>query len=121
VFNKNLLARINRELGDNFDLSRFEHVALHNARERRIEMHLRSLENQTVCVEGVNFRTTLRPDETIRTERCHKYRRREAWEMAERTGFNCVAQWLDHEWAFAESLFVAADARRACHIGKGPR
>ena len=55
VFNRNLLARINRELGGNFDLSRFEHVALYNARERRIEMHLRSVEGQTVSIEGASF------------------------------------------------------------------
>ena len=52
AFNRNLLARINRELGGDFDLSRFEHVALYNARERRIEMHLRSTETQTVTVDG---------------------------------------------------------------------
>jgi L-histidine Nalpha-methyltransferase len=118
LFNKNLLARINRELAGNFDLSQFEHVALHNARERRIEMHLRSLENQIVSIEGVNIRTTLRRDETIWTESCHKYGRREAWEMAQRTGFNCVAQWLDHEWPFAENLFVVVDAPRANQIGE---
>jgi len=107
VFNKNLLARINRELGGNFDLARFEHVALPNARERRIEMHLRSLENQTVSIEGADFRTTFRRDETIWTESCHKYGPREAGEMAERTGFGCVAQYLDDEWAFAENLLLA--------------
>ena len=107
MFNKNLLARINRELGGNFDLARFEHVALPNARERRIEMHLRSLENQTVSIEGADFRTTFRRDETIWTESCHKYGPREAGEMAERTGFGCVAQYLDDEWAFAENLLLA--------------
>jgi len=105
VFNRNLLARINRELGGNFDLSRFEHVALYNARERRIEMHLRSVERQTVSIEGRNF--TFDRDETIWTESCHKYGRHEAREMAERTGFECVAQWMDDEWGFAESLLVA--------------
>ena len=55
VFNRNLLARINRELGGDFDLARFEHVALYNARERRIEMHLRSTESQTVSIEGAQF------------------------------------------------------------------
>jgi dimethylhistidine N-methyltransferase len=105
VFNRNLLARINRELGGNFDLSRFEHVALYNARERRIEMHLRSVEKQTVSIEGANF--TFQRDETIWTESCHKYARHEAAEMASRTGFNCVAQWVDPEWAFAENLFIA--------------
>jgi len=107
MFNRNLLARINRELGGDFDLARFEHVALYNPRERRIEMHLRSVETQTVTIEGANFRTTLRRDETIWTESCHKYGKAEAPQMAERTGFECVAQWVDEEWAFAENLFVA--------------
>jgi dimethylhistidine N-methyltransferase len=105
LFNRNLLARVNRELGGNFDLARFEHVALYNARERRIEMHLRSVESQTVSIEGANF--TFDRDETIWTESCHKYGRHEARKMAERTGFECVAQWMDEEWAFAENLFVA--------------
>jgi dimethylhistidine N-methyltransferase len=104
VFNGNLLGRINRELGGDFDLSRFEHVALYNARERRVEMHLRSVESQTVCVDGATF--AFRRDETIWTESCHKYGRHEALQMAERTGFKCVAQWVDEEWAFAENLFT---------------
>ena len=107
VFNRNLLARINRELGGDFDLARFEHVALYNASERRIEMHLRSVETQTVTIKEANFRTTLQRDETIWTESCHKYRKTEVPQMAERTGFECVAQWVDEEWAFAENLFVA--------------
>jgi len=105
AFNRNLLARINRELGGNFDLSRFEHVALFNSRERRIEMHLRSTEDQTVSIENAKF-TFLR-DETIWTESCHKYGRREPADMADRTGFKCVEQWVDAQWQFAESLFVA--------------
>ncbi len=105
AFNRNLLARINRELGGNFDLSRFEHAALYNARERRIEMHLRSIDSQIVTIEETRF--TFRSDETIWTESCHKYARNEPPEMARRTGFECMAQWVDAEWAFAENLFVA--------------
>ncbi len=105
AFNRNLLARINRELGGDFDLSRFEHVALYNARERRIEMHLRSMEAQTVTIDETSF--TFRRDETIWTESCHKYARYDPLEMALRTGFECVAQWVDVEWGFAENLFVA--------------
>jgi dimethylhistidine N-methyltransferase len=105
VFNRNVLARINRELGGDFDLARFEHVALYSGQERRIEMHLRSIESQTVSIGSANF--TFQRDETIWTESCHKYGRHEAPEMADRTGFECVAQWVDEEWAFAENLFVA--------------
>jgi uncharacterized SAM-dependent methyltransferase len=105
AFNHNLLARINRELGGNFDLSRFEHIALYNGRERRIEMHLRSIETQVVTIEEARF--TFQKDETIWTESCHKYRMDEPLEMARRNGFECVEQWVDAEWAFAENLFVA--------------
>ncbi len=105
AFNRNLLARINRELEGNFDLSEFEHVALYNARERRIEMHLRSLQRQTVKIDGATF--VLQRDETICTEFCHKYAANEVPEMAERTGFECVGQWFDKEWGFAESLLNA--------------
>jgi L-histidine N-alpha-methyltransferase len=106
AFNRNLLARINRELAGDFDLSRFEHVALYNAQARRVEMHLRSLENQTVTIDDVAF--SFLCDETIWTESCHKYGKNEPLEMARRTGFECVAQWVDAEWPFAENLFVAA-------------
>jgi dimethylhistidine N-methyltransferase len=105
AFNRNLLARINCELGGDFDLSHFEHVAHYNARERRIEMHLRSTEAQTVAIDGTSF--NFERDETIWTESCHKYRQGEPPEMARRTGFECAAQWLDAEWPFAENLFVA--------------
>ena len=105
AFNRNLLARINRELGGDFDLSRFEHVALYNAQARRIEMHLRSLENQTVTIEDVAF--SFLCDETIWTESCHKFGRNEPAEMAKRAGFKCVEQWVDVEWPFAENLLVA--------------
>jgi L-histidine Nalpha-methyltransferase len=107
AFNKNLLARINRDLGGDFDLTRFEHVALHNPRERRIEMHLRSLEDQTISIEAANLRANIRRDETIWTESCHKYTRHELPGIAVRCGFDCAAQWLDEEWAFAENLFIA--------------
>ena len=105
AFNRNLLARINSELGADFDLCKFEHVALYNARQRRIEMHLRSVENQIVTIEEIPF--TFRSDETIWTECCHKYAMDEPPAMAQRTGFECVEQWLDAEWQFAENLFVA--------------
>jgi len=105
AFNRNLLARINRELQGDFDLTRFEHVAHYNARERRIEMHLRSVQAQTVTIDKTSY--TLRSDETIWTESCHKYGKNEPLEMARRTGFECVAQWMNSEWQFADNLFVA--------------
>jgi len=107
AFNLNLLARINRELGADFDLSSFRHQARWNRVERRIEMHLRSMCRQTVHVPGASLRFMLDEDETIWTESSHKYQAEEIPEMAERTGFRCDGQWIDREWPFAQNLLIA--------------
>ncbi len=108
AFNLNLLARINRELGGDFALRNFAHDARWNARERRIEMHLRSTKAQTVTIRAADFTCTLQGGETIWTEACHKYRVEEIPGMASRAGFVCEAQWVDSEWPFAENLWLAA-------------
>lgn len=108
AFNMNLLARINRELEGTFNLSKFRHLALYNASKRRVEMHLRSLALQTVRVPGAGIQVTFRKGETIWTESSHKYRPEDPIEMADRTGFHCVAQWFDGEWPFAQNLFIPA-------------
>ena len=106
AFNLNLLARINRELGGDFVLSRFRHRARYNEKEHRIEMHLESLEDQTVAI-GHDFRATLNRGETIWTESSYKFRSEDLIALAERTRFHCEAQWIDKEWPFAQSLFRA--------------
>ncbi|HEV2522136.1 MAG TPA: L-histidine N(alpha)-methyltransferase [Candidatus Acidoferrales bacterium] len=107
AFNLNLLARINRELGADFDLAEFHHEARYNSIERRVEMHLRSLRNQTVTIPKSGCRVSFLKGETIWTESSHKYRAGEISEMARRSGFRCDAQWVDTEWPFAESLLFA--------------
>lgn len=107
AFNLNLLARMNRELGADFDLSAFRHEARWNAAERRIEMHLRSLRQQTVEIPAAGLRVRLREYETIWTESSHKYKAAEVFEMAARTGFRCEGQWIDEEWPFAQNLLIA--------------
>ncbi len=107
AFNLNLLARINRELGANFDLSCFQHEARWNYADRRIEMHLRSTRRQTVRIAAASLRVILDEDETIWTESSHKYKAEEIPEMAARTGFRCDAQWIDEEWPFAQNLLIA--------------
>jgi L-histidine Nalpha-methyltransferase len=106
AFNLNLLARINRELDADFDLSSFRHEARWNAVERRIEMHLRSTRRQCVRIPAANLRLMLSPEETIWTESSHKYRPEEVVRMAERTGFRCDGQWIDEEWPFAQNLLI---------------
>src|SRR5580658_10150520 len=69
AFNLNLLARINRELGADFDLLQFEHEARYDECERRVEMHLRSKALQRVTIQAAGQRFSLREGETIWTER----------------------------------------------------
>jgi L-histidine N-alpha-methyltransferase len=106
AFNLNLLARINRELGADFDLRNFRHEARYNDTERRIEMHLRSETTQTVNIRAADFQLTLRAGETIWTESSHKFGLAEVQRLARATGFVCVEQWVDPEWPFAENLLT---------------
>ncbi len=71
AFNLNLLARINRELGADFDLKAFKHKAIYNARDGRIEMHLVSSREQSVKIQG--RRIPFRAGESIHTENSYKY------------------------------------------------
>jgi dimethylhistidine N-methyltransferase len=107
AFNLNILAAINRDLDADFDLAKFEHLAPYNAQERRIEMHLRSRISHSVEIRGAGLTVAFGAGETIWTESCHKFDRREVWEMAPRAGFHSKAQWVDPEWLFAETLWVA--------------
>lgn len=107
AFNKNLLARINRELGGDFDLANFEHIVRWDETERRIEMHLRSKVWQRVTIRKAGFRFYLREGETIWTESSHKYDPREVVRMGECSGYRCAGQWFDSEWPLAQNLFFA--------------
>ena len=106
AFNRNYLARINRELGGDFDLARWAHKAIWNGGERRIEMHLVSSVAQTVTIRAARLRVDFAAGETIWTESSHKYTAREVRAVAGRTGYRCEAQWCDPEWPFAQSLLV---------------
>jgi L-histidine Nalpha-methyltransferase len=107
AFNLNLLARINRELGANFDLRAFRHEARYNTVHQRIEMHLRSMRDQIVTIPRSGCTVSFLKGETIWTESSHKYRAEAIPAMAQRNGFRCDSQWIDAEWPFAESLLIA--------------
>ncbi len=107
AFNLNLLARINRELEGNFDLSHFEHVAKINYKSRSVEMHLRSTRRQIVDIPVASVTVEFLQGETIWTESSHKYSPDEVVQMARTAGFRCDVQWIDDEWPFAENLLVA--------------
>jgi L-histidine Nalpha-methyltransferase len=107
AFNLNLLGRINRELGGEFDLRRFEHTARFNESTNSIEMHLRSKCAQTVNIEACGCAIDFRAGETIWTESSHKYAPDGIAQLAHASGFAQKAQWTDEKWPFANSLFVA--------------
>ena len=92
AFNLNVLARINRELGGDFDLTAFRHRAVWNPIESRMEMHLVSLKDQVATVAGrvVSFTA----DETIHTENSYKYRPELFSELAVTAGWRVVEQWF---------------------------
>jgi len=107
AFNLNLLGRMNRELGANFNLREFAHEARFNQEESRIEMHLRSKITQTVEIEALEQSFRFRAGETIWTEGSYKFRRSEVRELAAQTGFVVREQWTDNDWPFAETLLCA--------------
>jgi len=107
AFNLNLLARANRELDADFDLSQFAHAATFNPHARSVEMHLKSRRRQTVSVRAAELIVEFAEGETIWTESCHKYSAQEIVQTARSEGFACSAQWIDDEWPFAESLLIA--------------
>jgi len=107
AFNLNLLSRINRELDGNFDVSQFAHVARLNHQTRSVEMHLRSKRRQIVTIPAAEISVEFEENETIWTESSHKYRLPEITDIGRDAGFQCVAQWIDEEWPFAENLLVA--------------
>ncbi|KAB2918467.1 MAG: L-histidine N(alpha)-methyltransferase [Hyphomicrobiaceae bacterium] len=92
-FNLNLLARINRELGGDFDLSRFRHVAIYDQQHKRIEMHLVSLGTQNVRVLGHVF--SFAPGESIHTENSYKYSIERFQALAGEAGWRSSEVWLD--------------------------
>jgi len=107
AFNLNYLARINRELGADFDLASFRHEARYNIPHQRVEMHLRSTRDQNVSIPRSRCTVSFLENETIWTESSHKYRAEDISAMALRNGFRCDSQWIDTEWPFAESLLIA--------------
>lgn len=107
AFNRNLLARINRELAGNFALDQFAHQALFNEQTRSVEMHLRSLNEQIVTIPGADLVVKFARGETIWTETSHKYSLDELRDMAHDSGFRPMGTWLDSVWPFVDQLWVA--------------
>jgi len=107
AFNLNLLGRVNRELGADFDLAQFRHVARINEQARSVEMHLESRRRQIVSIPAAEIVVQFLEGETIWTESSHKYALGEVHGMARAAGFRCDVQWVDEQWPFAENLLIA--------------
>jgi len=107
AFNLNLLARTNRELGADFDLLHFAHLAKINPVARSVEMHLQSKRMQVVNIPAAEVSIEFQEGETIWTESSHKYSAEEIVETARDAGFRCECQWIDEQWPFSENLLIA--------------
>jgi dimethylhistidine N-methyltransferase len=107
AFNLNLLKRINRELNSDFQLDGFQHHALYNPQESRIEMHLVSQKEQTVRLGDITINFT--KDESIWTESSYKYNLEEFQQMAALAGLKVARVWTDPQQWFSVHYLVAAD------------
>jgi L-histidine Nalpha-methyltransferase len=107
AFNRNLLVRINRDLGADFDVDAFRHLAAWNETESRVEMHLVAASRQRVRIPAASLDVTFEEGETIWTESSYKYRPPQVVQMLERAGFRRVEQWVDGVSGFALTLVTA--------------
>lgn len=108
AFNKNLLARVNRELGGEFDLSCFEHRAVYLPDPQKIEMRLVSKCSQWIRVGGLKGSLRFKEGEHIHTEDSHKYSLEGFASMASAAGLSMVERWTDEEKWFALTLLKKA-------------
>ncbi len=95
AFNRNILTRINRELGANFRLDRFQHRAIFNPDESRIEMHLVSTCAQRVAIPALDLKLTFSDGETIHTENSYKFTPESATALLASGNFTVTHHWTD--------------------------
>jgi dimethylhistidine N-methyltransferase len=107
-FNRNLLARANRELGAGFDLEAFAHRARYDEAEGRVEMHLESLRAQRVPVARLGREFEFAAGELVHTENSYKYSLAEIDALAAAAGFALEGQWLDRARRFSLSRLLPA-------------
>lgn len=111
LFNKNVLARINRELGGRFDPGTFRHVALWNTAASRVEMHLESQVDQVVRIEALELDVPFDRGERLHTESSYKYTRSLVEQMLAAGGFSLERAWRDGRGWFEVSLARARASR----------
>ena len=104
AFNKNVLTRLNRELGADFNFAAFRHHAVWNEQESRIEMHLVSLDPQTVKIRTTGQTVLFEAGETIHTENSYKFTSERVGSLLEAAGFSLERSWLDAQGWFGVHL-----------------
>jgi dimethylhistidine N-methyltransferase len=104
AFNSNMLARLNRELGGDFDLEAFQHRAVWNETESRMEMHLESRQEQTVRLASLDLEVDFAEGEGIHTENSYKYKPEQAEGLLAEAGFEPVGRWTDEQGWFGVYL-----------------
>ena len=107
AFNLNVLARINRELGGNFELRAFKHHAYYNETLGRIEIYIESLLNQRVRIAKLDLEVEFSVGELIHTENSHKYDQVGIEQLATTCGFKRTRSWLDSQARFSSNLLIA--------------
>ena len=108
-FNLNVLSRINSELGSNFNINKFVHHAIYNESQNRVEIYLRSLENQIVNIPKARMMLQIKQDELIHTENSYKYTIPEINKMLSMTGFRIKDIWYDEKKYFCLVLLSKND------------
>ena len=103
-FNLNVLSRINSELDSNFSVDKFAHHTVYNENENRVEIYLRSLENQTVNISKAGIVLEIKQGELIHTENSYKYTIPKIKEMFSSTGFRIRDMWFDEKHHFCLTL-----------------
>jgi L-histidine Nalpha-methyltransferase len=106
-FNKNMLVRINRELGANFNPRLFRHRALWNAEHSRMEIYLESLVGQIVTVPSLDLDVRFARGETIHTENSYKFTAQSIAAIVQRAGFRITQSWTDEQEWFGVYLGTA--------------
>ena len=104
-FNLNVLSRINSELDSNFNIGKFAHHVIYNENQNRVEIYLRSLENQTVNISKASMTLQIKQDELIHTENSCKFTIPKIKEMLSTTGFQIRDMWYDEKQHYCLVLF----------------
>lgn len=104
AFNKNILTVLNRELGGEFDTSRFDHRAFYNSEKRQVEMHLDATENQSVAIRDLGMRVDFQRGESIWTEISRKFTTLEIEQLFHQAGLESIDRYCDDKRPYVLAL-----------------